>query len=85
MTGATLPSSKDERFRDEALPHLGAVMSFALSLTHDESAADDLVQDTFLDAYRVWDQYVTGTECRAWLVTICRHAWMRRRPPGAPQ
>lgn len=71
-------TSKDERFRDEALPHLGAVASFALSLTRDETEADDLVQDTFLNAYRAWGQYVPGTECRAWLFTICRHAWIRR-------
>lgn len=68
----------DERFRDEALPHLSAVANFALSLTHDENEADDLVQDTFLNAYRSWEQYVPGTECRAWLFTICRHAWIRR-------
>jgi RNA polymerase sigma-70 factor (ECF subfamily) len=78
MTGPDSSRSKDEHFRDEALPHLGAVTNFALSLTHDESDADDLVQDTFLNAFRSWDQYVTGTECRAWLFTICRHAWIRR-------
>lgn len=77
MTPTPTPS-RDERFRDEALPHLGAVTSFALSLTRDETEADDLVQDTFLNAYRSWDQYVPGTECRAWLFTICRHAWIRR-------
>lgn len=70
--------SKDERFRDEALPHLAAVGNFALSLTRDASEADDLVQDTFLSAYRSWEQYVAGTECRAWLFTICRNAWIRR-------
>lgn len=61
------------------MPHLAAVADFALSLTHDESAADDLVQETFLSAYRSWDQYAAGTECRAWLFTICRHAWIRAR------
>lgn len=71
--------SKDEQFRDEALPHLTAVTNFALSLTHDESNADDLVQETFLRAYRSWEQYVPGTECRAWLFTICRHVWIRMR------
>lgn len=71
-------TSKDERFRDEALPHLAAVTSFALSLTRDETEADDLVQDTFLNAYRAWNQYSKGSECRAWLFTICRHAWIRR-------
>lgn len=52
--------------------------SFALSLTRDESDADDLVQDTFLNAYRAWHQYAAGTECRAWLFTICRNTWIRR-------
>ena len=72
-------SSKDRQFREEALPHLPAVSSFALSLTHDEPAADDLVQETFLRAYRSWDQYESGTECRAWLFTICRNTWLRTR------
>lgn len=78
MTAPEPGLSRDERFRDEALPQMTAVANFALSLTHDESEADDLVQDTFLNAYRSWDQYVAGTECRAWLFTICRHAWIRR-------
>jgi len=77
MTGLPASRAKDDRFRDEALPHLSAVSSFALSLTRNESDADDLVQDTFLSAYRSWDQYVPGTECRAWLFTICRNTWIR--------
>lgn len=79
MTTADRASTKDERFREEALPHLDAVTGFALSLTRDESAANDLVQETFLSAYRSWDQYAPGTECRAWLFTICRHRWIRTR------
>lgn len=79
MSGPDSLRSKDEQFRDEALPHLAAVAKFALSLTHDEPDADDLVQETFLSAYRAWEQYAPGTECRAWLFTICRHAWIRAR------
>jgi RNA polymerase sigma-70 factor (ECF subfamily) len=74
-----IPNSKDAQFRDEALLYLSDVANFALSLTHDESRADDLVQETFLRGYRSWDQYASGTECRAWLFTICRHAWIRTR------
>lgn len=67
----------DERFRDDALPHLEAVARYALSLTRDESDADDLTQETFLRAFRAWSQFVPGTECRAWLFTICRNTYLR--------
>lgn len=69
--------SPDERFRDEALPHLPAVTRFAVSLTRDESDAEDLVQETYLRAFRAWSQFQPGTECRAWLFTICRHTHIR--------
>ena len=71
--------SPDERFRDDALPHLPAVARFAVSLTRDEADADDLVQETFLRAFRAWDQFVPGTECRAWLFTICRNTYLRTK------
>lgn len=67
----------DERFRDDALPHLDAVARYALSLTRDESDADDLTQETLLRAFRAWSQFVPGTECRAWLFTICRNTYLR--------
>lgn len=67
----------DERFRDEALPHLPAVTRFALSLARDESDAEDLVQETYLRAFRAWDQFIPGSECRAWLFTICRNTHFR--------
>jgi len=72
-----------ERFRDEALPNLPVVMRFALSLTRDESDAEDLTQETFLRAFRSWHQFIPGTECRAWLFAICRNTWIResRREP----
>ena len=73
------PRTPDERFRDEALPHLPAVTRFALSLTRDESDAEDLVQETYLKAFRAWDQFVPGSECRAWLFTICRNVYLRVR------
>ena len=68
-----------ESFEQEALPWLPDVARFALSLTRDEADADDLVQDTFLTAQQNWHRYVSGTACRAWLFTICRHRFYRLR------
>lgn len=48
----------------------------------DEPAAQDLVQDTMLKAYRAWDSFDSGTNCRAWLTTILRNTFinnLRRR------
>ena len=69
--------TRDVEFREQALPHLEDVARYALALTRDEPAADDLVQESFLRAFRSWDQYEQGTECRAWLFTICRNAYIR--------
>lgn len=72
-------TAKDARFERDALTFLPDVARYALSLTRDQSDADDLVQDTYLSAYRSWDQYRDGSECRAWLFTICRHHFLRTR------
>lgn len=68
---------KSETFEQEALPHLDAVYRFALRLTRAPSEAEDLVQETFLRAFRAWDQYTLGTNAKSWLFTICRNAFLR--------
>ena len=69
-----------EGFATEALPHLEAVHRFALRLAAgDEDEAGDLVQETFLRAYRAWEGFARGTNCRAWLFTICRNVFLRAR------
>jgi RNA polymerase sigma-70 factor (ECF subfamily) len=60
------------------------VHRFALSLTRDESDADDIVQDTFLRAYRSWHTYLPGSDCRRWLFTICRNVFLRSRERYRP-
>lgn len=67
-------------FGDAALPHLDGVARFALSLTRSEADADDLVQETFLLACRGWHTFTPGTDCRRWLLTICRNAFIRLNP-----
>ncbi|MEJ2218632.1 MAG: sigma-70 family RNA polymerase sigma factor [Gemmatimonadota bacterium] len=68
-----------QSFETEALPHLDAVYRFALRLSGSPAAAEDLVQDTYLRAYRAWEQYTPGTRAKSWLFTICRNAYLRQR------
>src|SRR5881398_778602 len=75
---------RDESFAAEALPWLDDVYRFALSLTRDAADADDVVQDTFLRAYRSWHTYMPGSDCRRWLFTICRNVFLRSRERARP-
>jgi len=68
-----------EGFQEEALPYLDAVYRFALRLSGSPDQAADLVQETFLRAFRSWDQYTRGTKAKSWLFTICRNLFLRGR------
>lgn len=79
MTGAPVQRVAKEGFHEEALPHLDAVYRFALRLSGSPDHAADLVQDTYLRAFRSWDQYTRGTKAKSWLFTICRNLFLRGR------
>ena len=70
---------RDAEFEREALPWLDDVYRFALSLTRNEADAEDVVQDTFLRAYKSWHTFQLGSDCRRWLFTICRNVFLRLR------
>src|SRR6266567_2219982 len=78
---------KRASFEKEALVHLDVLYRVALRLTANPSDADDLVQETMLKAYRAWDQYEKGTNAKAWLLTILRHAFINeyRRKTRHPE
>jgi RNA polymerase sigma-70 factor (ECF subfamily) len=57
-------------FEAAALPFMQALYSTAHRLTRGGDDASDLVQDTFLRAYRTFDNFSPGTNCRGWLLTI---------------
>lgn len=57
-------------FEAEAVPHLDALYRTALRMTHQEQAAEDLVQDTLERAYAHYDRFQPGTNMRAWLFRI---------------
>ena len=77
-------AARDAAFEREALPWLDDVYRFALSLTRDDADADDVVQETYLRAYRSWHTFIPGTECRRWLFTICRNVFLRARERQRP-
>jgi len=73
----THPDQIRVEFEREALPHLDALFGLALRLTGgDQARSEDLVQDAILKAYRSWDRFETGTNCRAWLMTILRNTFI---------
>lgn len=71
-------TTSDTSFEDVALPLIPDVSRFAYSLTRDSDEADDLVQDTFLRAFRAWSSFTPGTNIRGWLFTICKNTFRRR-------
>jgi RNA polymerase sigma-70 factor (ECF subfamily) len=57
-------------FEAEALPHMNDLFRTAVRLTLDQGKASDAVQDTYLVAWKTFDRYERGTNCRAWLFQI---------------
>jgi len=74
-TGGTLTADP----REEIIEHLPALRAFALNLSRNGAAADDLVQDTLLKAWSKFDLYRPGTNLRAWLFTILRNSFYSSR------
>jgi RNA polymerase sigma-70 factor, ECF subfamily len=73
MSAAPSVSSQDPR--DQLVNHLRALRAFAISLTRNVSAADDLVQETILKAWSNIDKFQVGTNLQAWLFTILRNTY----------
>ena len=61
-----------------ALVHLDALYHVALRLTRNRAEAEDVVQEAFLRAFRSFDRFNPGTNCRAWLFTILRNVFLNR-------
>tara|TARA_R110002012_G_scaffold252147_1_gene430304 strand:+ start:100448 stop:101032 length:585 start_codon:yes stop_codon:yes gene_type:complete len=70
--------SKDKKrvFNEEFMPHIDAMYNFAFRLTLDEDDAKDLVQETFMKAYRFINSFETGTNAKAWLFRILKNSFI---------
>lgn len=65
------------RFEQLTMPHLPDVARFARALTRDATRADDLVQETYLQALRGWHTFHADADPKRWLFTVCHHAFLR--------
>ena len=75
---SSAPSSADD-FSAEALQFLEPLFATAMRLTRNRADAEDLVQDTYVKAFRHAGQFKRGTNLRAWLYTILHNTWRNRR------
>jgi RNA polymerase sigma-70 factor (ECF subfamily) len=76
-------------FADMAMEHMGSLYTAALRMTRNPADAEDLVQETFLKAYRAFDRFEEGTNLKAWLYKILTNTFInnyraaKRRPEKA--
>ncbi len=67
---------KIEIFEKEFLPHVEALKTFAYYLTYNDNDANDLVQETYMKAFRFAEKFDTGTNAKAWLFRILKNAYI---------
>jgi len=79
-----------EEFETVALPHLADLYRSAIHMVRDRSDAQDLVQNVYLQAWKAFHRFESGTNCRAWLFKILfneirhyRRSWLRNK--SAPE
>ncbi len=69
-------AEKERIFNEEFLPHIDSMYNFGYRLTFDEDDAKDLVQDTYLKAYRFIKSFERGTNAKAWLFRILKNSFI---------
>lgn len=78
---------KQMEFQEEAVVHINSLYNYALHLTMNPDDAEDLVQETYLKAYKFFNSFEKGTNCKAWLFKILKNNYINRfrknaREPG---
>jgi RNA polymerase sigma-70 factor, ECF subfamily len=69
---------KKKEFEELFLPLLDNLYSIALRMTRNERDAEDLVQETYLKAFRFFHRFERGTNARAWVLTILTNTFRTR-------
>lgn len=67
-----------QEFERDAMPHMSSLHHFAVRLCRDHDDAADLVQETYLKAFRFFDKFERGTNCKAWLFRILKNSYINR-------
>jgi RNA polymerase sigma-70 factor, ECF subfamily len=70
MEQTFMKNNREEVFAIEAMPYLKDLYRTAVRLTRSQTEAEDIVQEVFLQAWKSFDNYEAGTNCRAWLYQI---------------
>jgi RNA polymerase sigma-70 factor (ECF subfamily) len=78
-TGSGPAAGERRAFETEALSYLNGLYSTAWRLTRNPIEAEDLVQETYLKAFRSAEHFQSGTNLRAWLYTILHNTYRNRR------
>ena len=65
-----------EEFNKEAMPHMKLLHNYAYRMTNNQLDADDLVQETYLRAFRFFHKFERGTNCKAWLFRIMKNLYI---------
>ena len=73
------PPAVPDQFTADALTFLEGLYQSAVRLTRNRDAAQDLVQDTYLKAFRARRRFTPGTNLKAWLFTILHNTWRNQR------
>ena len=75
-------------FADQAMEYMPSLYSAALRMTRNSADAEDLVQETYLKAYRHYDKFEEGTNLKAWLFKIMKNTFInnyRKQQQAPPQ
>ncbi|MEK7805403.1 MAG: sigma-70 family RNA polymerase sigma factor [Planctomycetota bacterium] len=71
-------NDRRKEFEDIAMEHIDSLYSMAIRLVFNKDEAEDLVQETYLKAYRFFDTFQKGTNIKAWLFKILRNTFINK-------
>lgn len=71
-------NNRRKEFEDIAMEHIDSLYSMAIRLVFNKEEAEDLVQETYLKAYRFFDTFQKGTNIKAWLFKILRNTFINK-------
>jgi RNA polymerase sigma-70 factor (ECF subfamily) len=71
-------TERKRSFEEEAIPHMKLLYNYALRMTGNQLEADDLLQDTYLRAFRFFHKFEKGTNCKAWLFRIMKNCYINK-------
>ena len=72
----TSENLRQQRFNKEMVPYMDMLYNYAVYMTGDRDEASDLLQETFLKAFRFFDKFEAGTNAKAWLYRIMRNTYI---------